>query len=212
MRITFTHTDLKAALDDARDDVKQHNTSAMLQATDALKKDLRDQVTGAGLGGRLANTWRSKNYPPSGVAMNPAGLVISKAPKLIDAFDSGPTIVPVNGQRYLAIPTDNVPPKAGGRGGARKMTPLDVEVAFNQDLIIRKARTGNLLAFVNVVKARNGRGYRRATKGRVAAGRQAELILMFVLVRSVTLQKRLDIQAAADRGGARLASLLQSGD
>ncbi|OEJ63865.1 hypothetical protein BEN30_17070 [Magnetovibrio blakemorei] len=33
------------------------------EATNGLKLDLRQQIQGAGLGRRLANTWRSEVYP-----------------------------------------------------------------------------------------------------------------------------------------------------
>ena len=55
-------------------------TDGVRQATDGLKLELRGQVTGAGLGQRLANTWRGQVFPKSGQSLNAAGFVFSKAP------------------------------------------------------------------------------------------------------------------------------------
>ena len=65
---------------------------------------LASQVTGAGLGQRLANTIRANRYPRSGESINAASLVFSRAPKIVDAFDRGALIRSKHGF-YLAIPT-----------------------------------------------------------------------------------------------------------
>lgn len=150
------------------------------------KLALRDDVRRAGLGDRLANTWRSNVYPRSASAHthSPAVLVYSKAPLIISAFSDAQTIVARNA-RWLAIPTENVP-----RKGKKRMTPLDVEGRFNQDLILIHGRGQQMLAFVDVLRAKNGKGFRRKTKGR--AGRASELVLMFVMVRQVHTKKLLD--------------------
>lgn len=178
-------------------------TAAMGDAGTELKEVLRDQVRSAGLGDRLANTWQGKVFPQGRNSLDPSAYVWSKAPRIILAFGQGATIVPVNGSQRLAIPTENVP-----RNGRRLMTPVEVEAAFNQDLIVRPGRKGSLLAFVNVIPALNKRGFRKATPRRLASGRDVKLVLMFVLVRSVFLAKRFDIQAAAEKVGARVPEFL----
>jgi hypothetical protein len=55
-------------------------TVAMREAGNGLKTDWRAQITGAGLGQRLANTIRSENYPSGKPSLNAAALVWSKAP------------------------------------------------------------------------------------------------------------------------------------
>lgn len=147
---------------------------------------LRDDVRQGGLGDKIANTWRQNVYPKSASqhTHSPAVLVYSKAPLIVSAFAEATTIVAKNAS-YLAIPTENTP-----RKGNKRMTPVDVEVAFNQDLILIKGRGQQFLAFVDVVRAKSGHGFRRATKGR--GSRKPELILMFVMVRQVHLTKRLN--------------------
>ena len=41
-------------------------STGVRDGAEGLKTELRRQVTSAGLGARLANTWRSKVFPPSG--------------------------------------------------------------------------------------------------------------------------------------------------
>ena len=48
-------------------------TAAMRQAADGLKADLRRQVTEAGMGHRLANTWRAELYPKGRKSIKAAG-------------------------------------------------------------------------------------------------------------------------------------------
>ena len=191
-------------------------TSAMREATAGLKTDLRQQVVAAGLGVRLANTWRGNTYPESRDSLTPAGYVSSNAELVIGALTQGPTIRPVNGAKYLWIPTENVPAARrrqlrGGkvvRGG--KMTPEEVENQFNGDFEIRPGRAGTLLAFINVIAAKNGRGFRGRTKGRLSQGRNAKPVLMFVLRRSVTLPKLLAPDAVAQKWAGRLPGLVAS--
>ena len=142
------------------------------------------------MGDRLANAWRGETFPRSRPSLDPAAYVYSRAPKLMDVFTRGATIYPTDGRRYLAIPTDNVPNRRGARGAVAAMTPLDVEVLFNQDLIIRRGRNGHLLAFVSAVPGSRGRGFKPATRGRLAKGREVRLVLMFTLVRQSVIRRR----------------------
>ncbi len=176
----------------------------MAEGVAELKADLRDQVTRAGLGERLARTWRSAVYPSAGESLDPAGVVSSKAPRIVSSFADGATIRPVNGSRFLAIPTENVP-RGRGRGQRAKMTVFEVETHFNQDLVLRPGRNGSIVGFVHVLAGRSGRGFRRKTAGRVAQGRKSKLVPMFVFVRQAKAAKLLDLPAAAGRA-ASLAS------
>ena len=184
-------------------------------ATTALEQTLRQQVTAAGLGGRLAGTWRSRVYPPSDTGA--AGEVWTVAPLIIQGFDEGATIIARNGSRWLAIPTANVPPRSWGSkapGGhpRRLMTPVEVEAAFNRDLRTVMPPGGRVgyLIMDQLVAARSGRGFRQATSRRLAQGRSAQPVLMFVLVPSVTLSKRLDIAGAVAAIEAEFPGLIES--
>jgi Family of unknown function (DUF6441) len=65
-------------------------TAGTEAAGQGLKTDLRRQVTSAGLGQRLANSWRDKHYPNQ--KLDAASLVYTKAPQIIRAFDEGAVI------------------------------------------------------------------------------------------------------------------------
>jgi hypothetical protein len=73
-----------------------------------LKTELRSQVASAGLGQRLANSWRDKHYPNR--KLDAASLAYTKTPQIIRAFDEGAVIRSRRG-RFLAIPTENTPRK-----------------------------------------------------------------------------------------------------
>lgn len=181
--------------------------SAMTEAAQGLKAELRGQVTGAGLGVRLGNTWRSRVYPQTGASVEAAALVWTKAPKLIDAFNRDLWIGP-DGGRYRAIPTDNVPPSRRRGQISGRMTPHEVELSFNQDLVIRQGKGRHKLAFVDVVAGRS-RGFRQATRRRLAQGRVRKLVLMFTLVPEPTHnRKRLDVDGAAERWADKVPGLI----
>lgn len=181
-------------------------TSAMRTAATGLKVEIRQQVAAAGLGTRLANAVRADVYPKGRKSLDAAGLVFSKAPKLTDVFEAGATITPKNGSQYLAIPTDAVPNAPGGK--RRKMTPVEVEAAFNQDLKFAKTGNGRLIAYVDAIGSKSGKGFRRATAKRLASGRNAVTVVMFVMIPRVRLRKRLDIKGAGERWAARLPDLI----
>ena len=197
-----------APIDAIEADIAAGTTAVMRQVSVGLKGDLRDQVRAAGLSQRLANTWRGNVYPGSGKSLDPATLVFSKAPHIMMSMIEAITIRPINGGKFLAIPTDNTPNKRGTGGAPLPMTPVEVEALFNQDLTILRGKNGRWLGFVNVVEARNKRGFRRATPRRLAQGRDIHLRLMFVFVPFVRTRKLIDLQGAADRWAAQVPILL----
>ncbi|MBM3928821.1 MAG: hypothetical protein FJ335_10235 [Sphingomonadales bacterium] len=201
---------LKADLEALPRDAK----AAMATATGVLKGELRDQVERAGLGRRLATTWQGQVYPENADSLEPSGYVWSKAPNILAAYAQGATIVPVSGQRFLAIPTKNVPlgrRKRGMGSSRRPMSPFEVELEFDQDLILRRGRRGTILAFVDVLKGLSRRrpGFRVATPRRLAQGRRRQLVLMFVFAPAVRVAKVLDLQAAGERAARVFVSEME---
>ena len=79
-------------------------TAAMREAGTGLKSAWRTQITGAGLGTRLANSIRLASFTKSGDSLNAAALVCSNAPVIVGAHDTGPLIRSKNGL-WLGIPT-----------------------------------------------------------------------------------------------------------
>ena len=119
-------------------------------------------------------------------------------------------MIRAGGGRYLAIPTANVP--MGRRG--RRMTPNQVQDSakrggFGRDLeLVPTNRPGVLLLVLPVVRATSGKGFKPASPRRLAAGRQQEWVVMFVLIRQAKLGKRLDWRGPAEEWGNRLPDLI----
>ncbi|MBB3691456.1 DUF6441 family protein [Sphingomonas sp. BK580] len=213
---TFGFSDLANEIEG---DIARAATDAMRDTAPLTRDELRQQTRSLGLGDRLPNTWTARSYPDGQRnSINPAGVVYSRAPEIMDAFTRGATIRPVAGSQFLWIPTSNVP-RARSRSGrlrgngqrpsrlqAGAITPEECESRFNTDFVIRKGRAGRLLAFMDLVAGRARRGgsnVRAPTRRRVEAGREPKLTLMFVLTRSVTMPKLFDLDASAGRWAVR---------
>ena len=175
-------------------------TAAMREAGGDLKDRWRGQITGAGLGQRLARTIRNKTYPERGESLDAAAFIWSRAPKIIHAHDRGVLIRSKHGF-YLAIPTE----AAGkGRGGAR-LTPLEWERRRGLKLRFIYRRGGPSLLVAE--KARiNARG--TAVASRAKTGRGQVTAPIFLLVPQVKLRKRLDLARDAERVAGRVPALI----
>jgi hypothetical protein len=177
--------------------------SGVRQATDGLKNELRGQVTGAGLGDRLAKTWRGDLYPKGGMSMNAAGFVYTKAPEIIGAFAYGTTIRSKRG-RFLAIPTQYVT-----RRENRKLTPADfAEAGIPLRYVPPKgARRVGLLVADDFRITSKGKA-RVASDRAKKTGRGLTTVVMFILVPQTNLKKRFDIDSVAKKWIDRLPSLV----
>ena len=161
-------------------------------------------------------------FPRSGQSLRPAGLVFTKVPNVIDAFERGALIRAKGGQKFLAIPTGfNAARGRRGRGEkGMRVTPAQM-VASGQGFL-RPFKSGR--GFVWCLPLRQGEqtGRRRRTrlvaggvtevgtanrKGREAWARgllEQGMVPMFLLLPQVKLAKRLDVRGAAERGLRRL--------
>ena len=170
-------------------------TVAMRQAGADLKSAWRAQITGAGLGTRLANSIRLASFPKSGTSLNAAALVWSNAPVIVGAHDTGPLIRSKNGF-WLAIPT----PAAGKSTRGGDITPGEWERRIGLRLRFIYRRRGPSLL---VAEGRlNSKG--RAVASRSKTGRGVVTAPIFLLVPQVKLPKRLDLARDADRALAAI--------
>jgi len=178
---------------------KKAVSAAMREAGTGLKSDWRGQITGAGLGRRLANSIRNQNFPRSGESLDAAVLVWSKAPVIISAHDTGPLIRSRDGF-WLAIPL-----AAAGkstRGG--RITPGEWERRRGLRLRFVYRRTGPSLL---VAEGRlNTRG--QAVVSRSKTGRGKLTAPIFLLVPQVKLPKRLDLARDAARAHDAVPGLI----
>jgi hypothetical protein len=174
-------------------------STAMRVAGTDLKTSWRGQITGAGLGRRLANSIRSQTYPKAGDSLNAAALVWSNAPVIIGAHDTGPLIRSKDGL-WLAIPTAAA--GKGARGG--RITPGEWEQRRGLRLRFVYRRTGPSLL---VAEGRlNARGVGVASRSKTGRGRAT--VPIFLLVRQVKLSKRLDLARDAARAVDRVPGLI----
>ncbi len=188
--------------------VKKEVTGAVGDTAQWLKQRLRDQVTGAGFGSRLARTWRADTYPRRGVySYRAAALVRSKAPKIIKAFSEGELIKSRDGL-FLAIPTANAPKK--GVGGKRINPSNFPEHRFGRLKFIYRRGAPSLLVVEGVRITKSGRVGRRLKDGGVTKKgtlrKGVTTVVMFILVPQVRLPRRFNVQGPAAQAVDRLAA------
>lgn len=198
-------------------------TAAIRDGADELKADWRDQILDAGLGQRLAMTIRSEVYPRAQVSLDAAALIWTKAPDIIDSYARGATIRPVNGGRYLWIPTGEVPKKRQGV----PLTAEEVEARFGRKLVVINPghwRTKTTTTAMNggvayagfdglVVRKSSGR-WRNATFNQMTKGHRSyrettrQFVVMFTLLPMIKKAKLLDLNAIQAAADARHQALL----
>lgn len=158
-----------------------------------LKNALRSDIRSAGLGNKLANTWRGETYPKGRDSMNASAFLWSKAPHIVDAFNRGVTIR-AKGVRYLAIPTENTPKRIG----RKKITP-ELYEASRGDLQFVKGSGGNAFLVATVQssyskKTKEFRGFRKASATALRTGKNVATAVMFILIPEARLRKRFDVE------------------
>jgi Family of unknown function (DUF6441) len=190
-------------------DIERAVASGTRDAGRGLKAELRRQVSSAGLGQRLANSWRDKHYPNQ--KLDAASLVYTKAPQIIGAFDEGAVIRSRRG-RFLAIPTENAPRK--GTDGRRISPSTFPEHRFGPLRLVPRPNGPSLLV-VDGLRASYSRqtghlrGFRRAPDRAGPSGQGLTTVVMFVLVPQVKLRKRLHVTRAAEHWSAQLPVLIE---
>jgi hypothetical protein len=203
--IRSVEADLQAELRD----LERAAAAGTRSAGQSLKTELRRQVAGAGLGQRLANSWRDRHYPNR--KLDAASLVYTKAPQIIRAFDEGAVIRSKRG-RFLAIPTENAPRK--GTDGKRISPSTFPDHRFGPLRFVPR-QSGPSLLVVDGLRASFSRqtgelrGFRRATERARRSGQGLTTVVMFLLVPQVKLRKRLDVARAAERWSGQLPALIE---
>lgn len=194
--------DLRQVLHAQRVQAEQSVREAVDVCAVGLKQDMRQQVLSAGLGQRLANTFRSRVYENRGQPFGAAGFVWSKAPHV--ALGQSGAEITAHGGRYLAIPL----PAAGRARGGKRITPQEWERAHGIKLrFVPRRGAAPLLVADNARLTKLGRAAanisrRQGTAFTRTAGRTT--VPIFVLLKRVSLRKRLDLHAAAAAWAARL--------
>jgi Family of unknown function (DUF6441) len=207
--VTTIARSLQADMQAELRDLERALTTGTKVAGQGLRTELRRQVTSAGLGQRLANSWRDKHYPNQ--KLDAASLVYTKTPQIIRAFDEGAVIRSRRG-RFLAIPTENAPRK--GTDGKRISPRTFPAHRFGPLRFVPRASGPSLLVVDGLrasISRKSGqlRGFRRATDRARARGEGLTTVVMFLLVPQVKLPKRLNVARAAERWSAQLPALIE---
>lgn len=193
---------LKAALGGDLDVMQAGVMDAMARAGHDTMHELKDRgvsrlrasVREAGLGDRVANTWRGEVYPKRGYSPEPALFIWSKAPELINAHQ-GETIHGRDGG-WLAIP---VPDSPAENFPARGMSKVEyARQRFGDRLFVIPGIPGArpaILAVEGVGQTKTGRlTVRKKTKSG-NWGKGTMTAFLFWLVPQVTLKRVLDVDA-----------------
>lgn len=178
-------------------------------ATEGLKDELRDLVAAAGLGDRLGKAIGGNVYPKGGKgSLGAAGFVFprgKKAAAIFESFNEGTTIR-AKGGKFLAIPT-----KEAGRAWRNgKARPQEFQERTGIKLRFVKLKNGNAVLVGDAITSKSGRGVRAATKGRRRQGRAAKPLVFFVLIRSMTVPRRLNFSASAQKWADRIPQLIEA--
>ena len=171
-------------------------STTIAQAVTSLKSAWRAQITGAGLGVRLANTIRAQTFPKGRNSLDAAALIWSNAPVIIGAHDTGPLIRSTSGF-WLAIPL----PAAGKALSGKRITPAMWEQKTGLRLRFVYRSRGPSLLVADAVRL-NTRGQAAVSKSKTGRGQVTAPI--FLLVRQVKLPKRLNLARDADRALAAI--------
>ena len=158
-------------------------TLGIREATQGLKMAMRRQVTSKGMGPRMANTWRGETYPKGQNSIRAAGLVYTKAPKIMTGFEDGAVIRSHKGW-WLAIPTPNAP-KRGVNG--KRINPGNFPEGRYGKLRFVYRRNGPSLLVVDKMKTsyhrKTGaiRGFRKANDRAIKIDQGLATVVMFWL-------------------------------
>lgn len=219
MRFPLALPDVDKAWQGTEETIAGNLSRAVREGGTELQADLRADTEAAFQGNRLPKTWRIKFYPSTEASLEPSAYVYSRAGLIIDAFDRGVTIRSSQGL-WLAIPT----PEAGRFGMRRGFSPGQLTSRGTRERVTPggwERRTGMTLRFVytgggrallvaDKAKLQRGLAARYSPKGRGSKlyGPEGQTIVVFILVRQVRLNKRLDIPAAAQRAANRMPGLI----
>jgi hypothetical protein len=208
MRFSFKADDLSAVLKHAYDDGEIAVSEAMNEVQAGLKDDLRGQVVGAGMGQRLAKTWRGTRYPEARPSINSVAYVWSRAPDIVDAFERGVPIVARN-RRFLAVPTKD----AGVSHTTvrnKRLTPAVWETETGVKLRF-VPRDSHALLVTDASYVRQPARWRRRKSFRpirtpLSGGRR--FVVIFVLLPMVDPRKRFDVEGVGNRWADRVGGII----
>ena len=158
----------------------------------------------------MANTWRGNVYPKGQYSIRAAGLIFTKASKIMAGFEEG-TVIRSHKGWWLAIPTPNAP-KRGVNG--KRINPRNFPEHRYGQLRFVYRRSGASLLVVDNARASYSRktgvfrGFRKATDKSIRTGQGLTTVVMFWLVPQVKLPKLITFNTEAKRWVHKLPELI----
>lgn len=172
---------------------------AVEESSRALRDELQGATASAGLG-RLAQAWRHRVYPLTGLADEPVGLVAPKGTVRTRGAmraHGGESSGVIRARRgALAIPLP-------GSGARRTETPAEYQFRTGNKLRL-VPRRGSRPALLVLDNARESGKRRIAKRNRSANARRRATVPIFVLIPQVDLRARFSIKSIRSRYPGRL--------
>lgn len=177
----------------------------MREASNDVKYAYRDHIASI-FSRRLANTVRDAVFPKRGAkSLEPAAMIYTKAPHIVGAFEHGATIKPTtqwSGAR-LTIPTKDVP-----RSRIKRRRPMSVEEftdTFGGESLqpVPGDSAGRVLylvakqGFRHTKSRKPSKRVKRARRIKQGSKAKSEPILMFIAIKQVRLDKRLNLESVS---------------
>jgi hypothetical protein len=179
-------------------DAERAVTLGVREATDGLKLSMRRQVIASGLGARMASTWRGDLYPKGKNSIRAAGLVYTRASKVMEGFENASVIRSKNGF-WLAIPTPNAPKR--GVGGKRISPSNFPEQSLGRLRFVYRRNGPSLLIAegLRMSQSRSGeaKGFRKASASTQKTGKGLTSAVMFWLVPQTKMPKLIKFKEEA---------------
>jgi len=178
--------------------------SAITQATNGLKQELRQQVVSAGLGKRLSNTWRSAVNPKGRNSINAAGSVWTIAREIIDSNSKGSAIRGKNGN-WIVIPLE-----AAGKIKRGKDMLKNYQAKHGKLIFVYGKNGKNSYLVAENMRSRKGKrgGFTRASDKAISKGAIAT-VPVFLVIPQAKMKKRLNPNAAFEKWTCNLSSYLR---
>lgn len=193
--------DLVRAMKAEEDRIARAVTAGVDSVLSWVQDEYREQIEPL-LGRRVAKTVRKKRYPSSGNSLGTAGIVYSRADKVVANWQRGTTIRSSDGC-FLAIPTDAAPKKGTDR---KRISPSNFPEHSYGPLrfVYRKGKPALLV--VDEQRARKGKrgGFARGSARARKTGTGLVSVPMFVLVPLVRVPKKLSLERVQAKAGQRL--------
>lgn len=215
MRITAAISgDLTKIMLRERKDAAIAVTKGITEASVGLKNDLRKKIASAGLGKRLPKTWQHKIFPKGRQkSTGAAGLVFSKAPGLMVTLNRD-NLIKASRKRFLAIPTENAP-KIKVKGGALRPIPANEWKSSGAErslgplhLISRRGKPALLVANLQARKNKGGFTLSFESEKKRAGGKRRVTVIMYVLVKTVRLPRRINIDSLPGKWADQIDELI----